>query len=104
VGRLTVERAAAGRGGLLRACRTAIHLAARYGSADLIEALTKVNADVNAADKYGLPPLYFALNAAPKMGHDAAKLLMELGAKHSSEFNVLNTSGLTPEEEAASAA
>lgn len=70
---------------------------------DVIEALTKVGADVNATDKYGLSPLYFALNAAPKMGHDASKLLMELGAKHTSEFNVLHTSGLTPEEQAASA-
>jgi ankyrin repeat protein len=78
-----------------------MHLAARYGAAEVIRCLSDAGSDVNRPDKHGLAPLYFALNAEKKMGPAAAQLLMERGAKHTSEFNVLTVKGLTPEEEAA---
>lgn len=56
----------------------------------VIRCLADAGGCVNRPDRHGLAPLHFALHAEQAMGAAAYKLLMELGAEHTSEFNVLD--------------
>eukprot|EP00112_Aurelia_sp_Birch-Aquarium-sp1_P018760 Seg453.1 transcript_id=Seg453.1/GoldUCD/mRNA.D3Y31 product=Myotrophin protein_id=Seg453.1/GoldUCD/D3Y31 len=58
--------------------RMAIHYAADYGHADVIEYLVSKGADVNIPDKYGITPILAAIYE----GHDnCVKALLSAGAK-----------------------
>jgi len=45
--------------------RTAMHWASRGGFADIIQVLIDEGADIHAPDKYGMNPLYLALQVPP---------------------------------------
>jgi ankyrin repeat protein len=63
--------------------KTALWLAVKSGSDEVVEALVKAGANVNIADKYGVVPLSVAANAT------IAKMLIEEGA----DVNAVNKRG-----------
>jgi len=78
--------------------RTAVHWAARGGFADIIQMLVDVGADIFANDKYGMNPLYLALQKGDE-GDACAQLLMEMGAEHTAIHHTEILAKMTPEEE-----
>eukprot|EP00934_Nitzschia_sp_Nitz4_P003723 Nitzschia sp. Nitz4//scaffold33_size148984//463//2508//NITZ4_002907-RA/size148984-snap-gene-0.0-mRNA-1//1//CDS//3329548364//3713//frame0 len=69
--------------------RTALHLAAGEGHADIVELLISKGANVNAADRWGSLPLDDAQRAKK---NTCVKLLQEAGAKHGTWSNNLGDS------------
>mmetsp|Transcript_1697 Transcript_1697/g.2928 ORF Transcript_1697/g.2928 Transcript_1697/m.2928 type:complete len:264 (-) Transcript_1697:244-1035(-) len=79
--------------------RTAVHWAARAGSAEIIQLLVNVGANVLSNDKYGMNPLFLAMQKGEE-GQAAVQLLLELGAVHTcvkKHHEIL--SSMTPEEQ-----
>jgi ankyrin repeat protein len=69
---------------------TALHIAARHGHAECIEALLKAGAEINRQDHYGNSPL---MCASSNLHSDCVKLLIEAGTdleiKNNNDYTAL---------------
>jgi ankyrin repeat protein len=62
--------------------RTALHWAARNGSEETVRILVEAGSDIHHPDRYGLTPLYLAMQRGQQLDSPgAAKCLLEMGAK-----------------------